>query len=159
MAKDLPKWHKRIEKEHKYSAELLHDVETSLHRLSWVLFALNSFTLMSFAKVQPMKPPTECPKPDTDHNSTAEASLWLPYPSRTKRRGEFHPQDHFLALLSLAEKATRDERLFAQHLEKDRDDIRAGFEDLFQELRDWPKTLPECMKLHDASSPHVLALQ
>jgi len=112
--------------------------------------------MMSFAKAHPLRPPSDCPKPQADHD--AHVSDWTPYPQGL-RKGHFHPEDHFLAILSLAEKATQDQRLFVEQDDRDDANTKESFVGLYQELEEWSGTLPECLKIREDASPHVLALQ
>src|SRR5258707_58065 len=98
MAKDLDKWRARLDSHGGLSQGTLLKVDQSLNRLSWDLYALNSFTLMSFPQAQHMGVPHR-PKPAHNHDSTFQAG-WMPYPKQRSPKVNFHVECHFNAVLS-----------------------------------------------------------
>lgn len=134
---------------------MLVDIDKSLDRLLWTLFALNSMTMINLEQSQPLRPPKR-PKPRIDHHMFDAGKTWSPYPELRQPIG-FHSECHYHAFLSLAEKATRDEAAF--HSNGGRLSRMNRFKEIYQQLEDWPHTLPDCLKRQTRTMPHIMALQ
>lgn len=163
MANDLEKWRSQLEQSQLVSAEVLQKVDQALGRLSWALFALNSFTMLSYPKAILLDAPNS-PKPVPDRHlnqprADTPDALWTPYPGHQKRSATFHTECHFRGLLSLAEIACPDEAILGRQGDPGSSGTMDQFYQRLEELHDWPTTLPDCMQLTDHAVPHVLALQ
>lgn len=155
LAKDVEKWRSRIEQSPQMTPKVLADLDRNLSRLSWTLFALSSLTLINLEKSQPVEPPKR-PKPMVDHEAVGQRDTWQPYP-QPSQPFVFHSECHYHAFLSLAEKVMRDEALFIS--KGNSESLVDRFYEIFQELEQWPRNLPDCMSRGPKATPHVLALQ
>ncbi|EXJ82353.1 hypothetical protein A1O3_06166 [Capronia epimyces CBS 606.96] len=154
--KGLDKWRQRIERTGNLGPARLSKIDRCLDRLLWSLYTLNSCALMNLERTRLLKPPTR-PKPPADHDRK-EHPGWTPYP-QPHSPVVFHPDCHFLSFVSLIEEATRVETLFTDQFKKESAQSLEELENNCRQLSDWPKTLPDCMKMHDKAMPHVIALQ
>lgn len=155
-AKGLEKWRRNLHRNGDMSPEYLSKIDRSLDRLSWSLYTLHSLTLMSLERTELTKVPTR-PKPPSDHHKKNHDG-WMPYP-QPHNPVTFHHNCHYLAFVSLIEEAARVEALFVKQARDDSSMIMAELENVCRQLGDWPHTLPECLKMHEKSMPHVIALQ
>lgn len=157
MAKDLDKWQTRLKDENSTSSEVLAKIDKSLDCLSWAIFALNSFTLLSLPKAEVLDIPNRS-KPPSNHDATFQPT-WIPYPRHRDVRWTFHADCHFEAFLSLAESACREEAWFTDRGNTWSAESTDRFNRTYEELRKWPETLPSCVKLSSITLPHTIALQ
>ncbi|KIW91353.1 uncharacterized protein Z519_08249 [Cladophialophora bantiana CBS 173.52] len=161
LSKRLGKWRQRIGRSPSMTQEYLAKIDLCLNQLEWTLYALNPLIGLALKQVRVFDRPTSRPKPVSDcRNCTEEQKTigyWTPYPIPYTSI-EWHPTCHYLAFISLAEKATLDENLFEQKRKNDSDETMDKFVSVYHEVEDWPEHLPECMKLHGKAMPHVIAL-
>jgi len=154
LAKDLEKWQTRVEQGLNLTEQELKVIDTNVTYLSWTLFALSSLTLINLEGAQPLTPPKRS-KPPMGHEAFGESQTWQPYPQPSHPYA-FHAGCHFHAFLSLSEKVMQDEVLFKSNDQSDK--VMDRFGEVYHQLENWPQDLPDCMKLHPRSTPHVLAL-
>ncbi|KAL2433855.1 Notoamide biosynthesis transcriptional activator notL' [Exophiala dermatitidis] len=154
-AKGLEKWRRNLQRNGDMSPQYLSKIDRSLDRLSWSLYTLHSLTLMSLERTELTKVPTR-PKPPSDHHKKSHNG-WMPYP-QPHNPVTFHHNCHYLAFVSLIEEAARVEALFVKQARDNSSTIMAELENVCRQLGDWPNTLPECLKMHEKSMPHVIAL-
>jgi hypothetical protein len=128
----------------------------SLDRLEWTLYCLKSCTLLDFEKTQFMSPPS-CPKPEA-HHETEDYIGWTPYP-QPHPPVDFHPDCHYLSFVSLIEQSARAEALMSKQEKQTPKETLEEVAELYTGVRNWDKTIPECMHLDGRSSPHIMALQ
>ncbi len=156
LSKDLKKWRQKIKRNSNLAPAYLDSINKSLDRLEWTLYSLKSCTLLDFEKTQLMKPPS-CPKPES-HHETEDYIGWTPYP-QPHPPVDFHPDCHYLSFVSIIEKSARAEALMAKQEETTSKETMQELAELYTGVRNWHKTLPECMNLDGRSPPHVIALQ
>ncbi|KAH0843186.1 hypothetical protein FOPE_07848 [Fonsecaea pedrosoi] len=158
LSKSLSKWRQRIEHDPLMTHEYLSKVDSCLCRLEWTLYALNPLIGLALKQVRVFDRPSR-PKPITQSGGCQQqrASSWAPYPVPHPSL-EWHPKCHYLAFISLAEKATLDETLFEKKQNNEGGRAKDKFTRVYHEVEDWPDHLPECMKMHDNAMPHVIAL-
>jgi hypothetical protein len=158
LSKSLDKWRGRVGKDPRTTPEDLQIVDLSLGRLEWTLFALSLFIGLALEQVRLFDKPAR-EKPAIDFNkSCQEHADWTPYPVPHSPI-DWHPNCHFLAFVSLAESLTKDEALYEMRHHSDPEKMAGRFERLYTEIRAWPDTLPQCMRMHENAMPHVIALQ
>lgn len=157
MAKDLEKWRRRLQDEQDCDAEVLVKIDKSLDRLLWSIFALNSFTRLSFPKAAVSEPSSRF-RPSRKHHATDQA-VWFLYPQQKDAQWVFHTECHFDAFLSLAQSASREEASLPA-LGDSWSVFRIDrFKHRYEELQTWPEKLPSCMRLSTITQPHTIALQ
>ncbi|OAP54352.1 hypothetical protein AYL99_11453 [Fonsecaea erecta] len=159
LSKSLGKWRQRIGQDLSMTQEYLAKVDFSLSRLEWTLYALNPLIGLALRHVRVFERPQR-PKPVAQLGAGCaqqQPACWTPYPTPYTRT-EWHPTCHYLAFISLAEKAGFDETLYETYRKYDSVASMDKFKKAYRELEDWPNDLPECMKLHDRATPHVIAL-
>ncbi|KAK5949259.1 hypothetical protein OHC33_009800 [Knufia fluminis] len=154
MTKELDKYQERLRKDPSISPETLSKIDKAINSLEWALFALNTFTLVGSRRAHTIKSP-ERPHPKQDDHGHADYEAWIPYPRGTPQL-EFHEGCHFACVTSLARVAHKSETLFM----KTEENHKGGYPsfDMHRKLEEWANQTPSCMKLHDNSMPHVLAL-
>ena len=136
----------------------LQAVDISLGRYEWTLYALNLFVGLPLEDIRLFdKPSRERPGGNFEESCRRHGD-WTPYPI-PHTPIDWHPDCHFLAFVSLAEKATLDESLFEEKKRTNTEETRQRFEKVYQEVEAWAEGLPPCMRLHETAMPHVIALQ
>ena len=154
-SKGLDKYEARLSKEAGISPETLSKVVSSINRLEWALFALNSFTLIGSRRAHALDTPKRThPHHGVDHQSISKT--WSPYPRRGPQL-EFHEECHFACVTSLAHAAREIEVAFVKPADTQPSALESF--DMKQKLEQWSETLPSCMKIHEQAMPHVIALQ
>ncbi|EXJ81929.1 hypothetical protein A1O1_07996 [Capronia coronata CBS 617.96] len=154
-AKGLDKWRQKVERTGNLTSQALSKIDRALDRLTWSLYTLHSCTLMSLERSELVKPPTR-PKPPTNHDQKNHTE-WTPYPQPHTPVG-FHQDCHYRSFASLIEEAARVETLFVKEVSENSNQVLHKLEDVCHQLREWPKTLPDCMQMNDSAMPHVIAL-
>ncbi|KAK5196685.1 hypothetical protein LTR96_004313 [Exophiala xenobiotica] len=155
LSKDLKKWRQKIQRSSNLAPAYLDSMNKSLDRLEWTLYCLKSCTLLDFEKTQFMHLPS-CPKPEA-HHETEDYIGWTPYP-QPHPPVDFHPDCHFLSFVSLIEKSARAEALMSKQEKQTPKETLEELAELYTGVRNWDKTIPECMLLDGRSSPHIIAL-
>ncbi|OQV08125.1 Fungal Zn2-Cys6 binuclear cluster domain-containing protein [Cladophialophora immunda] len=158
LSKSLNKWRQRIAQRSSMTPEFLAKIDFCLCQLEWTLYALNPLIGLALKQVRVFDRPSR-PKPTSHSVGCAQHQpvCWTPYPI-PYTSVEWHPTCHYLAFISLAEKATLDETLFEEKQQSDSEVAKDKFAKVYHEVEDWPAHLPGCMKLHDRAMPHVIAL-
>ncbi|KAK6371230.1 hypothetical protein LTS17_008961 [Exophiala oligosperma] len=155
LSKDLERWRQKVLRSMDLPRGYLDDVMRSLDTLQWTLYTLNSCTLLDFEKTQFLRPPSG-PKPQSDHHKGDNVD-WTPYP-QPHTPVSFHPTCHYRSFLCLIEMTARGERLVTKRTKEDADDAIRQLGELYVHIRNWNRTLPDCLHLDGRSSPHVIAL-
>jgi hypothetical protein len=158
LSKGLDKWRGRVAKDPRMTREYLEIIDLSISRLEWTIFTLNFFVGLALEQVRLFDKPQREKSAVNFSRSCQEHRDWTPYPV-SHLPIDWHPNCHFLAYVSLAERVTKDEALYEERQETDPKEMAQRFEKLYTEIRKWPDTLPPCMRMSEKAMPHVIALQ
>lgn len=136
---------------------MLSDVDKTLSRLTWTIFAMNSLTLINIGQSLAVPRPS-LPKPQAHHYEQTTENSWSPYP-RAGWGAEFHASCHYRQFITMAEILASNQAVFLSHTKGDVDALIPMFKELDERLNKWYMALPACMSKEGHPTPHVLALQ
>ncbi|KAJ9607664.1 hypothetical protein H2200_007742 [Cladophialophora chaetospira] len=157
LVKSLGKWRSKIEQDPKVTARQMDAIDISLGRLEWTLYCLGLIVGLALEQVRLFEKPKRAKPLANSYRTCDEHAEWTPYPI-PHSPADWHPDCHYLAYVGLAEVLTHDEALYEEHRRSDQHMMAEKFQRLFTKVKNWPETIPPCMRLHKTSMPHVIAL-